>query len=115
MDLSFISILKVLPNIKLLLKKDVPFQVMSLIKPQFEAGKEQVGKNGVVRDKQVHIDLIENIATQAQQWGFYPNILDFSPIKGPAGNIEYLMLFESENKAPINVVNVVENAFLNSN
>ena len=115
MDLSFISILKVLPNIKLLLKKDVPFQVMSLIKPQFEAGKEQVGKNGVVRDKQVHIDLIENIATQAQQWGFYPNILDFSPIKGPAGNIEYLMLFESENKAPINVVNVVENAFLNLN
>ncbi len=111
MDLSFISILKVLPNIRLLLKQNAPFQVMSLIKPQFEAGKEQVGKNGVVRDKTIHIELIKNIATQAQQWGFHPCALDFSPIKGPAGNIEYLMLFQNEPKEIPKIEEVVEKAF----
>ena len=112
MDLSFISILKVLPNIKLLLKPDAPFQVMSLIKPQFEAGKEQVGKNGVVRDKDIHLELIKNIAQSASDMGFYPSLLDFSPIKGPAGNIEYLMLFESiKSDFTIDAQSVVNAAF----
>ena len=116
MDLSFISILKVLPNIKLLLKSDTPFQVMSLIKPQFEAGKEQVGKNGVVRDKDVHIELIRNIAGSAAELGFFPQALDFSPIKGPAGNIEYLILFEnSESSDVIDVESVVDRAFATLN
>ena len=85
---------------------------MSLIKPQFEAGREQVGKNGVVRDKDVHIELIKNIAQSASELGFYPVALDFSPIKGPAGNIEYLMLFKSEEtQNDIEVETVVDSAF----
>ena len=91
-DVSFISLKIVLPTIKTLLKPTG--QVLCLIKPQFEAGKENVGKKGVVRDKNVHIDVVEKILNLCIQNKFSVLGLDFSPIKGPEGNIEYLCLIE---------------------
>ena len=71
---------------------------MCLIKPQFEAGREKIGKKGVVRDPQVHVEVVENIVNFALENGFDVKNLDFSPIKGPEGNIEYLMhIQKSEN------------------
>ena len=90
MDLSFISITKVLDNIKKLMNPDKQ-EIVSLIKPQFEAGKELVGKNGVVREKSTHIKVITDVIEYARNIGLYPHKLTFSPIKGPAGNIEYLV------------------------
>ena len=94
MDLSFISITKVLPNVINLLgdKKELAL----LIKPQFEAGKELVGKNGVVREKSTHISVIENVMNCATELGLYTHNLQFSPIKGPKGNIEYLIHLKNE-------------------
>ena len=66
-------------------------EIVSLIKPQFEAGKELVGKNGVVREKSTHLKVINDVLNYAQNIGLYPKQLTFSPIKGPAGNIEYLV------------------------
>ena len=65
--------------------------MVCLIKPQFEAGREKVGKKGVVRDPKVHEEVIEKVMEYAQSIGFWPLHLDFSPIKGPEGNIEYLL------------------------
>lgn len=114
MDLSFISILKVLPNIKQLMKLDKNNEIVALIKPQFEAGKEFVGKNGVVRDKSVHINLIENIVSQCASISLFAEKLTFSPIKGPAGNIEYLILLKNvETEKAFNVKPVVDAAFEN--
>lgn len=90
MDLSFISITKVLDNIKKLMLPEHQ-EIVSLIKPQFEAGKELVGKNGVVREKSTHKKVIEDVIDYAKNIGLYPKQLTFSPIKGPAGNIEYLV------------------------
>ena len=90
MDLSFISITKVLENIKNLMNPEKQ-EIVSLIKPQIEAGKELVGKNGVVREKNTHKKVIEDVLNYAKSIGLYPKELTFSPIKGPAGNIEYLM------------------------
>ena len=90
MDLSFISITKVLENIKKLMNPQKQ-EIVSLIKPQFEAGKELVGKNGVVREKSTHKKVITEVIEYAQALGLYPKKLTFSPIKGPAGNIEYLV------------------------
>ena len=70
-----------------------------LIKPQFEAGKEKVGKKGVVRDKKVHQEVVENIISFCTQNAFAVLGLDFSPIKGPEGNIEYLMLIKKSDNA----------------
>ena len=89
-DVSFIGLEIVLPTIKNLLKPDSG-QVLCLIKPQFEAGKENVGKKGVVRDAKVHEDVIKNVINFAKGEGFGIAGLDFSPIKGPEGNIEYLL------------------------
>jgi len=94
MDLSFISITKVLANIINLSNKN-DFEIVSLIKPQFEAGKEQVGKNGVVKDKAVHIEVINNIIDYSKSLGLHVKGLTFSPIKGPKGNIEYLIYLAS--------------------
>lgn len=91
MDLSFISITKVLENIKKLMSPD-SYEIAALIKPQFEAGRELVGKNGVVREKSTHKLVIENVINFAREIELYPQQLSFSPIKGPAGNIEYLIL-----------------------
>ena len=95
MDLSFISITKVLDNIKLLMNPQKQ-EIVSLIKPQFEAGKELVGKNGVVREKSTHLKVINEVLDYAQNIGLYPKQLTFSPIKGPAGNIEYLVQLINE-------------------
>ena len=88
-DVSFISLTKVLPPVRELLKEDA--EMVCLIKPQFEAGREQVGKKGVVRDPAVHCEVIRKIVTFAQQAGFLPLALTHSPIRGPEGNIEYLL------------------------
>ena len=88
-DVAFISLTKVLGPVKALLKDDG--QVVCLIKPQFEAGREKVGKKGVVRDKAVHLEVIEMVIAFAKSIGFEILNLEFSPIKGPEGNIEYLL------------------------
>ena len=88
-DVSFISLTKVLPAAYALLKEGA--QMVCLIKPQFEAGREKVGKKGVVRDAKVHLEVVAGIAAYVRQMGFSVLHLDFSPIKGPEGNIEYLI------------------------
>jgi 23S rRNA (cytidine1920-2'-O)/16S rRNA (cytidine1409-2'-O)-methyltransferase len=88
-DVSFISLTKVLGPAKELLKEGG--QMVCLIKPQFEAGREKVGKKGVVRDRKVHEEVIENVVAFARELGFSVLHLEFSPIKGPEGNIEYLV------------------------
>lgn len=94
-DVSFISLDKVLPAVKKILSSDAC--VMALVKPQFEAGKEKVGKKGVVRDPKVHEEVIEKVVSMAKAEGFGIGGLDYSPIKGPEGNIEYL-LFLTQNQ-----------------
>lgn len=88
-DVSFISLTKVLPPVKELLTDDG--EIVCLIKPQFEAGREKVGKKGVVRDQKVHVEVVEMIGDFARQIGFKTLDLSYSPIKGPEGNIEYLL------------------------
>ena len=88
-DVSFISLTKVLGPAKALLKDDG--QMVCLIKPQFEAGREKVGKKGVVRDPKVHEEVINSVIDFSKGLGFYVLHLEFSPIKGPEGNIEYLI------------------------
>lgn len=87
-DVSFISLKLVLPVAKELLSEDG--ELVALIKPQFEAGREQVGKKGVVKDINVHYEVIRKIIDFAVDIGFYAAGLSYSPIKGPEGNIEYL-------------------------
>ena len=87
-DVSFISLQLVLPVVRTLITEDC--QVVCLIKPQFEAGREEVGKKGVVRDKRVQVTVIEKTILAAMELGFRLSHLTFSPIKGPEGNIEYL-------------------------
>ena len=89
-DVSFISLKHILPNLNTFLASDG--QAVCLIKPQFEAGKEKVGKKGVVRDLNVHLEVVENVIKLALENGFSVMGLQFSPIKGPEGNIEYLSL-----------------------
>ena len=88
-DVSFISLTKVLGPVKALLKPQG--QVVCLIKPQFEAGREKVGKKGVVRDKTVHLEVIKMVISYAESIGFDILNLEYSPIRGPEGNIEYLL------------------------
>lgn len=88
-DVSFISLTKILPTARKLLKSGA--QMVCLIKPQFEAGREKVGKKGVVRDPLVHKEVIEKIISFAHETGFQILHLEYSPIKGPEGNIEYLL------------------------
>jgi len=94
-DVSFISLKLVLPKAKELLNIDG--EIVALIKPQFEAGKGKVGKKGVVRDKNIHIEVIEMISEFAIKNGFAILNLDYSPIKGPEGNIEYLIHLRNNN------------------
>ena len=88
-DVSFISLSKVLPSVRPLMEENA--QAVVLIKPQFEAGRDKVGKKGVVRDPAVHALVIEQVAGFACREGFRILGLTFSPVKGPEGNIEYLM------------------------
>ena len=94
-DVSFISLTKVLPPARELLKENG--QMVCLIKPQFEAGREKVGKKGVVRDKAVHEEVVDRIVNFALENGFSVHNLEYSPIKGPEGNIEYLVYIEKSN------------------
>ena len=93
-DVSFISLKLVLPVVYKLLSENG--EVAALVKPQFEAGREQVGKKGVVRDINVHYQVAENAVKTAKEAGFYPAGFSFSPIKGPEGNIEYLLYLKKQ-------------------
>ena len=111
-DVSFISLTKVLYPVKNLLEENG--QIVCLIKPQFEAGREKVGKKGVVREKSVHIEVIEAVIDYALSIGFSVLNLEFSPIKGPEGNIEYLLHLLNNNMASmndeINILDIVDRA-----
>ena len=113
-DVSFISLTKVLLPVRTLLTDSG--QVVCLIKPQFEAGRDKVGKKGVVRDKAVHREVIEQVTDYAKSIFFEPLHLEFSPIKGPEGNIEYLLHLQKREQGadlgtmPFSVSGVVEDA-----
>ena len=96
-DVSFISLVKVLLPVRNLLRESG--RVVCLIKPQFEAGREKVGKHGVVREKKVHAEVIRKVLDYASGIGFRDLGLDYSPIKGPEGNIEYLAYLIKEDEA----------------
>lgn len=97
MDVSFISVKLILPGIYKSLRKGA--QAVILVKPQFEAGRGQVGKNGVVRDKDTHRQVVEATARFALDTGFSIRQIDYSPITGPKGNIEFLLLLEKSGTA----------------
>ena len=113
-DVSFISLSKVLPAAKPLLKENG--EMVCLIKPQFEAGRAEVGKKGVVRDKKIHERVISSVIDLAEELDFRVKGLTFSPIKGPEGNIEYLIYIangkdnEGISKAEAAVAELVEMA-----
>ncbi len=113
-DVSFISLSLIFPVMRNLLKDGG--EAVCLIKPQFEAGKENVGKKGVVRDKNVHIAVIEKIVNLIEENKFSLLGLDFSPIKGPEGNIEYLCHIKKtdtpQNLCEITAEEVVEKSYL---
>lgn len=112
-DLSFISLTKVFENLKKLLNPDF-HEMICLIKPQFEAGKEKVEKGGVVKDKKVHEEVIHNVLDCATALGYSVKGLTFSSIKGPSGNIEYLVWLEfgGNNTYPEpDIKAIVEDAF----
>ena len=117
-DLSFISLTKVLPNLKKLLNPDF-HEMVCLIKPQFEAGKEHVEKGGVVRDKKVHEEVIKKVIDCAKSLEYEIKGLTYSSIKGPSGNIEYLIWLsyngEATNFTPDEIKHVVDSAFENLN
>ena len=96
-DVSFISLTKILEPARNLLRDGG--QMVCLIKPQFEAGREKVGKKGVVRDKAVHLEVVERIVSFALEHGFSVLHLSYSPIKGPEGNIEYLVHIQKSETA----------------
>ena len=96
-DVSFISLTKVLGPVKALMEPDG--EVVCLIKPQFEAGREKVGKKGVVREKSTHLEVIQMVMAYAAEIGFEIRNLEFSPIKGPEGNIEYLLYLHKPEQA----------------
>ncbi len=93
-DVAFISLDKVLPVVKTLLTPQGT--VIALIKPQFEAGRDKVGKKGVVRDPAIHREVINNVVTMAGQLPLIPIGLTYSPVKGPEGNIEYLLYLTND-------------------
>lgn len=95
-DVSFISLTKVLPAVRELLTQDG--EIVCLIKPQFEAGREKVGKKGVVRELSTHVEVVEMIVDYARANGFRTLHLSYSPIKGPEGNIEYLLHITKDEK-----------------
>lgn len=96
-DVAFISLTKVLEPVKELLTEDG--HIVCLIKPQFEAGREKVGKKGVVREKSTHLEVIRKVTAHALQLDFVLLNLEFSPIKGPEGNIEYLLYLQNGENA----------------
>jgi 23S rRNA (cytidine1920-2'-O)/16S rRNA (cytidine1409-2'-O)-methyltransferase len=109
MDVSFISVLKILPALKELLAAES--EIASLIKPQFEAGKKLISKGGVVRSADVHIAVVQTIIDEAATMHLHARALTYSPVKGPAGNIEFLVHWTfSEESNQINVSEIVSEA-----
>ena len=116
-DMSFISLTKVFENLKKLLNPEF-HEMICLIKPQFEAGKEKVEKGGVVRDKKVHEEVIKNVINCAVPLGYTIRGLTYSSIKGPSGNIEYLLWISygaNIEKAEYSIQDTVTSAFENLN
>lgn len=109
MDVSFISIKLILPALKSILKKDS--DIICLIKPQFEAGKEKVGKKGVVRDPKVHKEVISDILSFCKDQSLCICGLDYSPIKGPEGNIEFLLWLKANTEQSDAVIDIDEVVF----
>lgn len=110
-DLSFISLTKVLGNVKKLLNPEY-HEMICLIKPQFEAGKENVEKGGVVRSKKVHEEVISNVSDFARSIGYKIKGLTYSSIKGPSGNIEYLIWLATDGEdISLDISEVVNSAF----
>ncbi|MEH7073972.1 TlyA family RNA methyltransferase [Neobacillus drentensis] len=116
-DVSFISLTLILPVLKTLLVPDS--DVIALVKPQFEAGREQVGKKGIVRDEKVHLQVIDKIITFAFKQGYAIKNLSFSPITGGDGNIEYLLHLKWEgeretgvNQLPVTPIEIVKESHL---
>ena len=106
-DVSFISLNLILPKASMLLR-DGSYMV-ALVKPQFEAGREQVGKNGIIKDPKVHEEVIDKVIKYAQNAGFKPLKLDHSPIKGAKGNIEFLLLMiKNEDTFPSEDIDIKE-------
>lgn len=105
-DVSFISLTKILIPARNLLRERG--QMVCLIKPQFEAGKEKVGKKGVVRDPAVHAEVVHKVMDYADLIGFAVKGLTYSPIKGPEGNIEYLVFIEKKSELPEEIPDMTE-------
>ncbi len=109
-DVSFISLCLVLPVIREIIRDGA--LGVCLIKPQFEAGRDKVGKKGVVKDKEVHAEVVEKICDFCLHNGFSVLDLDYSPIKGPEGNIEYLMLIKKSDNTymdePVDIESTIE-------
>ena len=101
-DLSFISLKIVLPSFKALLC-NVRSELLVLVKPQFEVGKDKVGKGGVVRDHSLHLEAIEGVVNESEKYGWYPKGLIASPLKGPAGNQEYLLWMDDKSRGVNNI------------
>ncbi len=106
-DVSFISLTKILIPARNMLKEDG--RIVCLIKPQFEAGKEKVGKKGVVREPEIHEEVILKIIVYAQLIGYTVKGVTFSPIKGPEGNIEYLLYLQKNDDIAEEIVALTEN------
>lgn len=110
-DVSFISLKLILPNLSNMLTEGS--EVIALVKPQFEAGKAQVGKNGIVRDAKIHIQVLENTLQTARENQFIPLGLTYSPIQGGEGNIEFLLYLQykgnQKTEVPIDLQQFVEN------
>lgn len=111
-DVSFISLEKILPVLRERLKDSG--DAVCLIKPQFEAGRENVGKKGVVRDPQIHREVIEKVFAFTLEFGFQIMGLDYSPVKGPEGNIEYLMFIKKSDETfmskEINIQQIIDSS-----
>ena len=106
-DVSFISLKHIFPALKVI----GVAQVVTLIKPQFEAGKENIGKNGVVKDPAVHRQVIEKAFEYANENEFYVRALDFSPIKGPSGNIEFIAHYTRKlSQDTVDIAQIVKNS-----
>lgn len=95
-DISFISVLKIIPAVNDILEESG--QLVILIKPQFEAGRENVGKGGIITDKAIHSEVVFDTLQEFENQGFFVNGLTFSPIKGGSGNIEFLALLSKNKK-----------------
>ncbi len=106
-DVAFISLKKVLPVAKELLNKTG--EILCLVKPQFEAGREKVGKNGVIRDPKIHAEVLKEIAVFALNLGLFIKKIGYSPIKGPQGNIEFLMYLTKVETEFVDIDNTIDN------